>query len=178
MGRTFNVAQRKPVYQHITMKANLYTVANQAAKTTTAALATTFTGLSITNPATNTKSLVIIEFGWAQFAVGAAGAIGLMGGAVASTHNAAAELTPKNMQLNSANTSVALVDTDCTIATPVLWRVCGSMGSVATTGYGAQPPNIYKVDGSIIIPPGYFIATYTTTVQTSALLFHFVWEEV
>lgn len=177
MGRTFNVAPRKAGYENITFQQNVYSVANQAAKTTTAALATTFTGLSITNPATNTKKFVILEFGWSQFAAGTAGAIGLMGGAISSTHDAAAELTPKNMYLGGA-ASTAIVDTACTIATPVLWRVCGSIGSVATTGYGASDSGPYKVDGSIIVPPGYFIATYTTTAQTSAFIFHFTWKEV
>jgi hypothetical protein len=176
--RTFNNAPRKAPYTNLTFKQNVYVAANQAVKTTTAGLATTYTGLSLTNPVTNTKKLILLEFGWGQHAAAAAGVIGIMGGAITSTHTAAEDIVPKNMYMGSANTSIAIVDTDCTISTPVLYKVFGSTGSVATTGYGTQPLTMVDLKGGIIVNPGYFIASYISVVTTSALIFYFSWEEV
>ena len=180
MGRTFNVSQRKAPYANITFKQNLYVAANQAVVTTTAALATTYTGLCVSNPATNTKKLVLLEFGWGQHAAAAAGNIGIMGGAISAAMavSAAAAIVPKNMYMGSANASVAIVDDGCTIATPVLYKVFGSTGSVATTGYGTHPLTMVDLKGSIIVPPGYFVASYISVITTSALAFYFAWEEV
>ena len=65
-------------------RGNLYHVANQAAVTTTAALATTWTGLAISNPAGSGVNAVIRRFTCAQFAVGAAAAVGIMTGSGAA----------------------------------------------------------------------------------------------
>lgn len=153
----------------------VFSVANQAVKSTTAGLATTWTGLSVCNPSTSTVDLVMLEFGVAQGAAGAAGAIGLM---IADTTGLAAELTPKNALAGSSVASQAIVDTAATCGTPILYRVFGSIGSVATTGYGVVPGVVYPLNGSLIIQPGYSVLSYTTGATTSALIMHFVWAEI
>jgi hypothetical protein len=155
------------------MRGTLYGVSNQAAVSTTAGLATTWTGLAIANPSTSGKNLVIRRFMAAQVAAGAAGAIGIMVGSGA----AAGSLTPRAAKVGGAAT-VTTASAGATIATPVLERVYGSVGSLATTGYGLMPGLVAEVDGDLIIPPGYFAASYTTAATTSALIFGFVWDEL
>jgi hypothetical protein len=62
--------------------------------------------------------------------------------------------------------------------TPVLVGAYGEIGSQATTGWGLMPGLVVELDGSIIVPPGFFVASYTTAATTSALIFGFVYEEV
>lgn len=155
-------------------RGNLFSVTNQAAVTTTAGLATTFTGLAIANPVGSGVNLVIRLFECAQFAAGAAGAVGVMVGAGA----AAGSLTVRNAKVGGATSPATTASAGATIATPVLERICGSVGSVATTGYGLTPSICYDFEGGLIIPPGFYCASFTSAVTTSALLFGFTWEEV
>ncbi len=154
-------------------KANLFHVANQAAVTTTAALATTWTGLAISNPTGSGVNAVIRTFSVAQFAVGAASAVGIMTG----TGAAAGSLVPRSANISLAAGKIT-ASAGATIATPVLDYVFGQVGSLATTGYGLTPGLVVDLQGSLIIPPGNFAASFTSIVTTSSLLFGFEWEEV
>jgi hypothetical protein len=156
----------------VALRGKLYSVANQAAVTTTAALATTWTGLAISNPANSGINLIVRRFSCTQFAVGAAASIGVMAGAGA----AAGSLVPQN-RLIGGPVSQAVASAGATIATPILIDTYGSVGSLATTGYGLTSGINVELKGSIIVPPGQFLASYTTIVTTSALIFGFVWEE-
>ena len=65
------------------VKGRLFSVANQAKVAVTAALATTWTGLGVGNPATSGKNYIFHEFGWSSDVVNPAeGVVGLMIGAV------------------------------------------------------------------------------------------------
>jgi hypothetical protein len=156
------------------LRGNLFHVSNQAAVSTTAGLATTFTGLAVANPAGNSHNLVLLAVGVGQVAAGAAGAVGIMTGSGA----AAGALTARNALIGGGASKMAAPSASATIATPVLDRVFGSVGSVATTGYGLVAGLQYFADGSIVIPPGYFVASYTSAATTSATIWTFVWEEV
>lgn len=157
----------------------LFSVCNQAKVATTAALATTWTGLGIANPSTSGKNLIIYEFGAElQIASDAAGIVGLM---TSDTTGFAAALTIRNCLdgTEGTYTSVAYADDGATIATPVLRRACGTYGTEGTdTSLATTGPHIYKLDGNLIIPPGRSVMTYTTTATTACFVFHFVWEEV
>lgn len=154
-------------------RASLFHVANQAAVTTTAGLATTWTGLAISNPAGSGVNAVLRTFQCAQFAVGAASAIGIMSG----TGAAAGSLVPRSANISLATGRVT-ASAGATIATPVLDYIFGNVGSLATTGYGLTPGLVVDLQGSLIIPPGNFAASFTSVVTTSSLLFGFEWEEV
>lgn len=154
-------------------RGNLYSVANQAAVTTTAGLATTFTGLAIANPSGSGVNLVMRRFSVGQVAVAVASSVGLMAGAGA----AAGSLVPQN-RLIAGPVSKATASAGATIATPILIETYGSVGSLATTGYGLQTGISVELKGSIIVPPGQFLASYTTAACTSSFVFTFVWEEV
>lgn len=160
-------------YYEQALRGNMYRVASQAAVTTTAGLATTWTGLAISNPAGSGVNAVVNLFSVAQFAVGAAAAVGIMTGAGA----AAGSLVPKNA-IVSGTTGKVTASAGATIATPVLDIVIGQAGSLATTGYGLTPGLVVDLGGSLIIPPGFFAASFTSIVTTTALLFGFQWEEV
>jgi hypothetical protein len=164
-------------YYQQTVRGKMFSVNTQGtAVTTTAALATTWTGLGIANAAGSGVNLVLTKFTATQFAVGAAATIGIMGGVGVL----AASLTPQSRMIGSG-TSAATTTTasaGATISTPVLITTFGSLGSVATTGYGLEPGIYVDLEGSIVVPPGSFIATYTSIVTTSALNFGFTWEEV
>lgn len=159
-------------YYEQALRGNMYRIASQAAVTTTAALATTWTGLAISNPTGSGVNAVINLFTCAQSLAGVASAIGIMTGAGA----AAGTLVPKNA-IVSGTTGKVTASAGATIATPVLDTIVGNIGSVATTGYGLTPGLVVDLGGSIIIPPGFFAATYTT-LANAGCLFSFQWEEV
>jgi len=157
----------------------LFSVCNQAKVATTAALATTWTGLGIANPATSGKNAIIHEFGYElQIAASAAGIVGLM---TTDTTGMAAALSIRNCfdGSESSNASRMYADDGASIATPVLRRACGTYGTEGTdTSLAITGPHIYKLDGGLIIPPGRSVLSYTTTATTACFVFHFVWEEV
>lgn len=155
------------------LRGNMYRIANQAAVSTTAGLATTWTGLAISNPAGSGVNAVVNLFTAAQIAAGVAGAIGIMTGSGA----AAGSLVPKNA-IVSGTTGKVIASAGATITTPVLDFVFGQVGSVATTAYGLTPGLVVDLGGSLIVPPGFYAATFTTAATTTALAFSFQWEEV
>lgn len=162
-------------YYEQTYRGNMFSISTQGTNvTTTAALATTFTGLAISNPASTGVNLVLNKFTATQFAVGVAATVGIMGGAGVLT----ASLTPQSRVIGGGQVSKAIASASATISTPVLIVAVGSVGSLATTGYGATNGIVFDAEGSIIVPPGSFIASYTSTAQTSAWQFSFAWEEV
>jgi len=162
-------------YAAAALAGRLFSVANQTNVTTTAALATTWTGLGVGNPTASGKNYIFHEFGWHQEVVmNTEGGIGLMVGAISAMAQA---VTPR-AALYGSETSNALCDDDATIGTPILMRMCGSSMEGAISTVPSLGPNIYQIDGSIIIPPGQALLSYTFAIQTSSILFHFLWEEV
>jgi hypothetical protein len=162
-------------YYEQTVRSKCFSLCTQGTGvTTTAALATTWTGLGVANPAASGYNLVLLGFTCAQFAVGAAATVGIMGGVgtISST------LTPQNRLIGGTGASVMNGSAGATISTPLLIATFGEVGSLATTGYGLQAGISVDIAGAIIVPPGSFIASYTAIVTTTALQFSFVWEEV
>ncbi len=162
-------------YYEQTYRGNMFSISTQGTNvTTTAALATTWTGLAISNPAGTGVNLVLNQFTATQFAVGVAGTIGIMGGIGVLT----ASLTPQDRIIGGGHVSKALASASATISTPVLIATYGKVGSGATTVPLATPGIVKDFEGSVIVPPGSFIASYTSTAQTSAWQFSYCWEEV
>ena len=159
------------------LESRLFSAANQANVTTTDVMtAGAWTGFAVYNPAGSGKDLVFHEFGWHQEVVMNTDAgFGLFG---ATSVDAAVDVAIQG-GMYRAGSSVAYATEGCTIAAAVLLRV--GLGS-SKTGITATIPslgmNVYNIDGSIIMPPGYGLFTYTFDVQTASILFHFVWEEV
>lgn len=167
-GRFYNAAYNGGI------PTTMYSLCNQAAVTTTAALATTFTGLSVANPAGSGVNLEMLFFSVGQSVAATACAVGYMTGVGAS----AGSLIPRAAVVGQGPASRAIGSAGSTLGgTPVLEEVIGSTGSLATTGYGLQAGISKDIGGSLILPPGTFIASYTT-IANSGLLFGFRWLEV
>ena len=157
------------------LQGRLFSVSNQTNVTTTAALATTWTGLGVGNPATSGKDYIFHEFGWAQeIAMNTEGSFGLM---VATVGDMAAAVTARSAKWGYGSTN-ALCDNGATIGTPILVRNFGSSMEGAITTVPSLTGNIYDLKGSLIIPPGYALLSYTFAIQTTSVLFHYVWEEI
>jgi len=162
-------------YDTAALAGRVFSVANQAAVAVTAALATTWTGLGIANPAGSGKNIIIREFGWATDVVNPAeSAVGLM----TTTSSGMADNLTARSAFFGTGTSIAYCDDGATIATPVLERVCGSTMEGAITTQVQLTPAIIPIDGSIILAPGRSVLTYHSIGGTASLIFHFVWEEV
>jgi hypothetical protein len=164
-------------YYEAVKAGRVFVAANQAAVAVTAALATAYTGLVVENPTTSGKDLVLLRFGYSSTIVipTALTVIGLMCGYDAG--DAAAAITPKNCYL-SGPASVATVDNGCTLTgTPVLYEVYGQMNKGADSTTVGGPATIVDLDGSLIIPPGYYVAAYSFAANTAAMIFSLMWEE-
>lgn len=147
------------------------------AVTTTAAGATTFTGLAVGNPAGSGVNMVLNRFSCSQVAALTAGtSIGLMYGI--STTAITASLTTIFNRLPGGAASALVATAGQTITAPTAFMVFGSGGSGATTvPLLIQALNV-DIEGGLVIPPGYFVASYTSVASTTALHFRFEWEEV
>lgn len=162
-------------YTEAAIEGRLFSVANQATVNTTAALATTWTGLGVCNPTGSGKNIIILEFGWAVVAqVAAELVLGLM---TSDDTGFAAALTAK-AGMNGAGASIAYCDDGATIATPILERIVASLGDGDPNVGSTIPPTMIDVNGSIVLGPGRSVMTYTGAATTGDLIFHFMWEEV
>jgi len=160
------------------LQGRLFSVSNQAKVATTAALATTWTGLGICNPSTSSKNAIVHEFGYAlQIASDAAGVVGLM--TSDTTGFADALVASKQAAMYGAGSPVVIADDGATIATPILVRALAQYGTEDTaTSMFPLAPQTYQLNGSIVLPPGRSLMSFTTTATTACFVFHFVWEEV
>jgi hypothetical protein len=147
---------------------------------TTVGVATTYTGLCLSNPVTSPVNLVIDKVGVAFLvAFAAASAVGIMTGYNASTN--VTHTTPavvRNKRLDGA-VGYGLLDSAATLPTaPVLDTVlfAGLTGAITTA---PAADNIFDMEGTIVLPPGAYAAIYTSTVSGAASMSaSFSWEEV
>lgn len=146
-----------------------------ALTTTTAAGAATFTGLAVGNPAGSAKNLSLGKCFVSQgAALTAETEIGIMYGAGSIT----ASLTTVFNRYCGGAASVTTATAGQTITAATAFYVWAGSGSGAITVPGIIPVNGVDFEGSIIIPPGCFFASYTSRVTTTALMFTFNWEEI
>lgn len=169
-------------YYEQAYRRNIYSAGNQAAVATVALGTTNYTGLVLSNPIGATVNLVLLKGSYANsVAVPTAGYLGIETGYNSSTnvtHTSAA--TVYNHFIGVGSAGAGLVDTAANTlsATPVHRMSVAGLGTVANTGYGVTQPNIIDFEGSIILPPGAFIAWYTSATNTAAWFFTWMWEEV
>ena len=169
------VSELHPRYYESCFRGSMFSLNTQGTGvTTTAALATTWAGLGVSNPVGSGVNLVLLSFSANQFAVGAAATVGILGGA----GTFASGLTPQNRLIGGGTASKCNGSASATISTPLLIQTFGSLGSLATTGYGLEFGVFADIGGAIVVPPGSFICTYTSIATTTAINFGFAWEEV
>lgn len=157
--------------------------ANQAGQTTTVGLATTYTGLCLSNPNGSGKNVVLNRVGYSFIVAFAAGsAIGLMVGYSSTDVTHTTPGSPRNnfIDTNFGTAGVAKIDTSATLpVAPVVYALFGSgeTGAITTTPHIG--PTIVDFDGGLILPPGAYAAIYTSTASgASGLLGSFHWDEV
>lgn len=153
---------------------------------TTVGLATTYTGLCLSNPISSPNNLVLVSAGYSFIVAFAAGAhIGLMTGYNATTnvtHTAAVTVRSQKFVGAAATTtaSYGLLDSSATLPTaPTVNLILGSGLTGAITTAPTSGPSIVQLDGQIVLPPGAYVAFYTSTASGAAAgAFSFAWEEV
>ena len=168
-------------YYETAYRRNMYTATLTAGTTTSAALATTFTGFLLLNPNNSQVNLVINKVGYSFLvAFTAAAAIGLQVGNQSTA--ALSGLTTTNTVVRpnfvGAGIGTALTYSAATTTGPVLQQIFGSglTGAITTT------PAVYSyfdLEGSLILPPGAWVGSYTSTASgASGMLMSIQYEEV
>jgi len=168
-------------YYETTYRKQMFTGVSTSATTTTVGTATTFTGLVLYNPLNSTVNLVLNKVGMAFIvAFPAAATVGLMTGqsftpiSTFSTSN-----TSTRSQFVGAPQGYGVVYASATLqGVPQIATVLqsGYTGAITTT---PETTNFWDMEGSIILPPGAYVASYTSTVSgTNAFWGSFQWEEI
>lgn len=151
--------------------------------TTTVGVATTYTGLLLSNPTTSLVNLILdkMQIGF-RVAFGGAATIGLFRGFSATlnnTHTAAAVV--QNMMVDgTAAGNTGLVDSSATLClTPTAFTPYG-IGLTGAISVASELPDIeVKIDGSIVIAPGGFVGVYTSAASgASGLVAGVQWTEL
>jgi hypothetical protein len=165
-------------YYEQAYRGNMFMVATQAVATTTVGLATTYTGLVLSNPVGATVNLVLNKCSLMQSVIQATNpeAFALAYGFNASTnvtHTAA--LTPQPTRIGSGAVSQAKADTSATLPTAPLYGTF--MGDAPTPTQNAAG-GVVDLEGSVILLPGAY-ALWVTPGQASVagMWFSFQWEE-
>lgn len=166
-------------YMDAALSGRCYTAHNTAAQAVSVALTTTYTGLAISNPAGSKYNLVMLGCNYA-LSVAPAGiaSLHLIAGyssAGLTVHTAA--LAAPGIQsciINGASDATAKADTQATIVNPYYLMAMGS-GFTAGALY-ATTPSWIDLGGSIVVPPGGWIAWGALTAVTG--FGSFLWEEV
>lgn len=149
--------------------------------TTTVGLATTYTGLCLSNPIGSNVNIVLNKAGYGFLvAFPAASTIGLMVGFNGSTNvTHTTPVTPRNQFINGPS-GVGLLDSAATLPTACTLNTIFGAG---LTGAITTVPGVYNgvidLEGSIILPPGGYVAFYTSTISgASGCAFSFQWQEI
>ncbi len=149
--------------------------------TTSVALATTYTGLCLSNPIGSGQLLVLNKLGYGFLvAFAAASAVGLMVGYHASTDVVhTTPVIPRNNFVGGP-AGVGKLDTAATLPiAPTLQQILESGLTGAITTAPAGGAGFFDNEGSIILPPGAFVAYYTSTASgASGSALSFQWSEV
>ncbi len=173
-----NVSEVHAPYFESSYRGGRFGGANQAAVALTAAFATTYTGLVLYNPPSSSVYGVLEKVGIGNSVVWPlASVIGLMIGQSNTALSGLTALVPKSKKVGSSITPVCGLASAATLsATPTLDTVLASVGTLATTGYETTG-GLFIPNGDIVIPPGGFVAIYSTVALTAAGIFSFQWEE-
>jgi hypothetical protein len=171
-------------YQELAQRGLIFSGSNQGpgGTTTSVGLTTTALGLILSNPAGNTKNLVLLQYSLAV--VGAPAALSTFG--LQAGFNAAGVVThttplvPQCTLLSASAIGTAKVDAAATtVGTPFLFLALGVTPITGATAQVVNPPvngSIYEIRGSIVIPPGGWVAEYTSTVLST--IASMTWAEV
>jgi hypothetical protein len=165
-------------YTEAVVRGSVFIASNVAAQAVSVALATTYTGLCVSNPIGSGRNLAILGFQYAiSVAPAAIASIHLIGGFSGTTN--VTHTTPlaapgiQNCMLGGA-LGVAKADSAATIVNPGYLIGAGS-GFTAAALY-ATTPSWIDLGGLIICPPGGWVAVGALTAVTG--FGTIAWEEI
>lgn len=174
------VQQLQPINYEAAVRGLVFSGSNIGGVTTSAGFATTHTGLCLTNPIGSGKNLVLMRVKYGPLvAQSAALSLGIQTGYSASS--SVTQTTPAVVGSNFVGNpaGVGLLAAAATLsATPNRLILLDTIltGAITTTQVAG---NQYDFDGSVVIPPGGFAATYTSAASVAtSLVFGFTWLEV
>lgn len=166
-------------YYEQSYRGNMFSAANQAVVTTTVGLATTYTGLCLSNPRNSKVNLALNKCSWMQSVLQATQ---IEGFALALGFNKTtdvvhtAAVAPSSNLVGSGLTPQANVDSSATLpSAPVYSHLVGNTATATQNGAGGM----IDLEGSVILVPGAFVI-FATPAQASVagMWFGFQWEEV
>lgn len=172
------VSELSGKYGEQTYRGNAFSASIQSVATTTVGLATTYTGLCISNPI---SSGIIMELTLASVMQSVIQSTQPEAYAIAIGFNAAtnvthtAALATKSNKVGSGLTSLGLADTSATLPTaPTYHTFVHNTGTATANGTGS----VIDLGGSIMLMPGAY-ACWVTPAQASVagLWFSFSWFE-
>jgi hypothetical protein len=167
-------------YYETSYRKALFGGGNQAGVTTTAAFATTYTGLVLANPNGSAVNLVLNKVGVTQIlAQTTVSAVGIMVGFSPTNLSGTTAVTVKSKFLGAPQGVGQLYNAATLPVAPTLDTVFGSLYTAAVTSIPVVPAFLIDLEGGLILPPGAYAALYTTTATTaSSLIATMTWEEV
>lgn len=174
------LSELNPRYYEQASRGNLFLAASQAVATTTVGLATTYTGLCLSNPLGSGKNLALMLAAIAQSVIQATQVEGYLLATGSSATTNVTHTTPGTVQTAlvgaAANNAVAKVDTAATLPVAPLYSLPLMNTSAATTN---APGIVTDIGGAIVLAPGAY-ACFVTPTQASVagLWFGFAWVEI
>lgn len=167
-------------YQEAVLRGNVYSAMNQTGCVWTVGLATTFTGLCVSNPNGSGKILSIIGAGFYEV-VAPAGiqAVGLAVGYSTTEVTHSVPGTPRNMLIGGAGVGLAKCDTGATLPVAPTYVMALQTGKTSAALSTASALAHADIGGLIQLKPGAFIIICCFTVGGAAgSMGSFVWEEL
>lgn len=166
-------------YAEAARRGNLFVAHNVAAGAVSVALATTYTGLAVSNPLGNTKNAELLGVGFAlTVAPAAIASLHLIGGYSATS--AVAHTTPlaspgiQNALLGTGAASSMKADSAATVVNP--GYLLPLMGGFTAAALPSSPMVWFDIAGLIVLPPGAWAAIGALTAVTGFAAL--AWEEV
>lgn len=167
-------------YYEQTYRGKVFNAATQALVTTTVGLATTYTGLVLSNPVGSAVNLEILIASMMQSVIQSTQ---IEAFAIATGFNASSNVThttpvtPKSAFIGSGLSGVGLADVSATLPTaPFYDTFLTNTGTATANSTGIQA---FDLAGSIVLAPGAY-ACFVTPAQASVagMWFGFKWAEV
>jgi hypothetical protein len=167
-------------YYETAYRRNLFNASVQGTGiTTSVGLVTGYTGLALTNPTTSTVNLVVTKVGYGVNAAPAAVmVISLAFNTSTTAVTQTTAITGRNNFLGGAAPQ-GLAASSVTFPTaPINSHILGVIGTNAITGLN-ETTDVIDLEGSIVMPPGSYIAIVTSTASAATSFWgSFQWEEV
>ena len=173
-------AQYHGALYECTVRNQLFAGSTLVGVTTTVGFATTLTGMCLANPIGSTVNLVLERVKYATVVAQTAALVfGLQTGY--NNNSNVTQTTPLVPLSNFVGQPAGqgLIASSVTLPTaPTRLILLDTLTTGAIT-VAMQGGNQYDLEGSVVIPPGGYCATYTSAASVaSSLVFGFVWEEI